>query len=93
MNIIRSSRSDTVRDAIDRDLRDQERLAHIDALVAELLDALIPDMHDLEHPDARWHPADLVDVLQDQRKSLKWELQRVSRGPVVIDQSDYLERS
>ena len=75
-----------LRDAVDRDLRDAERLDHIQTLVTNLLDALVPEMETgaLEHPDSRWHPDDLVTDLMGHLKSIHWEQQRVSRGPIVL---------
>lgn len=76
--------NDAVDRAIDRDLIDSERLKHFEHLVDAMLDALIPDAHDMSHPRARWHPTDLVDVLQGQARSIRWELDRL-RGPLVLD--------
>lgn len=70
--------------AIDRDLVDADRLQHFETLVSGLLDALLPDAHDMGHPCARWHPADLIDVLQGQAKSIRHELSRL-RGPLVLE--------
>lgn len=81
---MRSNYNAALTDAIDRDMRDQERLAHIADLVTNLLDALIPDAEALEHPDARWCPGDLIDSLQGELTSIRHELARVSSGPVVI---------
>lgn len=89
MNVITRRWNSPLGNAIDRDLRDRERLEHINQLVANLLDALIHDMGALEHPDARWCPDDLVDVLLGQRKSIGFELQRVSRGQTVIGPDDW----
>ena len=73
--------------AIDRDIRDEERLEHIGALVAGWLDALAPDAHDMEHPKAKWHPEDLLVDLVGHARSIADELERL-RGPTVIDE-DY----
>ena len=70
--------------AIDRDLRDAERLDFIANLVANMLDALIPDAHDLEHPNARWNPDDLIVDLRSHAKNIAFERQRLA-GPVVIE--------
>ena len=74
--------------AIDRDIRDEERLTHIAALVAGWLDALAPDAHDMEHPDAKWHPEDLLVDLMGHSKNIEGELERL-KGPVVLDDEDY----
>lgn len=74
--------------AIDRDIRDTEKLTHIRALVTQWLDALAPDAADAEHPDARWHPEDLLVDLMGHRKNIEGELERL-RGPVVLDDEDY----
>jgi hypothetical protein len=71
--------------AVDRDLVDAERLERFHDLVANLLDAVLPDAHDMSHPDARWHPDDLVDVLQGQLKSIRWEQNRLRTGPLVLE--------
>jgi hypothetical protein len=71
--------------AIDRDLRDAERLSHIAGLIGGWLDQLIPDMHDMEHPQARWHPGDLVDVLNGQLNSIRGEQARLG-GPIVVEE-------
>ena len=73
--------------AIDRDIRDEERLTHLANLVAGWLDQLIPDLAPLEHPEHRWHPGDLVDDLQGHLKSIRAEQMRM-RGPVYVDE-DY----
>ena len=79
-----NNRERALMDAIDRDLRDAERLEHIIGLTSTLLDALIPDMDPLEHPDIRWHPGDLADALADQLKSMRHELGRVRSLSVVL---------
>jgi hypothetical protein len=73
--------------AIDRDLRDAERLSHIAGLVTGWLDQLIPELEAgaIEHPRSRWHPEDLVDVLQDQLRSIRWEQGNLT-GPVVVEE-------
>lgn len=72
-------------EAIDRDLDDQERLEHLADLVAGWLDALVPELGEIRHPDASWHPGDLADDLRAHADSIKRELYRVSHGPVVMD--------
>ena len=74
--------------AIDRDIRDEERLAHIAGLVAGWLDQLAPDACDIEHPDARWHPADLIYDLQAHASNIAGELARLKSGAVVLDDED-----
>ena len=73
--------------AIDRDIRDDERLDHLHALISGWLDQLIPDLAPLEHPERRWQPADLVDDLKGHLKSIRAEQMRL-RGPTYIDE-DY----
>ena len=73
--------------AIDRDIRDEERLDHLHALISGWLDQLIPDLAPLEHPGHRWHPGDLVDDLQGHLKSIRAEQQRL-KGPLYVDE-DY----
>ena len=73
--------------AIDRDVRDTERLDHLHALISGWLDQLIPELDPLEHPLHHWHPADLADDLQGHLKSIRTEQMRM-RGPVYVDE-DY----
>lgn len=75
---------DRITDAIDRDLDDAERIEHLLSIVTNALDAVIADIPDFKHPDIRYQPVDLMDALLDAAKSLRWEQQRVSRGPVVL---------
>lgn len=75
--------------AIDRDIRDEERLAHIHALVTGCLDALAPDAADMESPVAKWHPEDLIVDLQGHALSIAHELERLRSGPPVLDDEDY----
>lgn len=74
--------------AIDRDIRDVEKLTAIHTMVARWLDELAPEAADAEHPDARWHPEDLLVDLMGHRKNIEGELERL-RGPVVLDDEDY----
>lgn len=74
-----------IADAVERDLEDADRLTHILGIVTSALDAMIPEAADLRHPDCRWQPDDLLEVLQDQAKSIRWELDRVTRGMLVLD--------
>jgi len=71
-------------DAIDRDLRDSERLAHFLKVITEALDAIARDVYPMEHPNARWHPGDLVDDLQGHIRSITSEQTRL-RGPVTLE--------
>lgn len=75
---------DRITDAVDRDLDDAERIDHLLTLVTNLMDAVIEDIADFRHPDIRYQPVDLMDALLDAAKSLRWEQQRVTRGPVVL---------
>lgn len=75
---------DRIADAVDRDLADAKRLERIQRLVTKLLDQMAKDAADLSHPDCRWQPDDLIEVLVDQAKSIRWELNRVTRGAVVL---------
>ena len=72
-------------EAIDRDLDEQQRLTYLADLVAGWLDALIPELGELRHPDARWSPGDLADDLRAHADSIRRELHRVSHGPIVMD--------
>lgn len=73
------------RDALDRDEDDRDHLDRLRALVSGWLDQLIPELHPLRHPDARWQPAELVDVLEGVLKDISGERYRVSHGPVMLD--------
>lgn len=75
--------------AIDRDIRDEERLTHIAALVANWLDALAPDAGDMESPRAKWHPEDLIVDLLGHATSIAAELERLRSGPPDVDEEDY----
>ena len=74
--------------AIDRDIRDEERLTHIHALVTGWLDALAPDSSDMEGPAAKWHPEDLIVDLQAHASNIAGELERLRSGPPVIDDDE-----
>jgi hypothetical protein len=78
-----------VQDAELRDERDAERLAKCGEICVLGLDALIPIMGRLEHPDARWSPDDLAQVLQEQLENIQHELKRVTTGPVCLDDVDF----
>lgn len=83
--VLHLTHPDAVTLAVERDIRDKQRLQYIHSLVTKLLDDLIPQAADLAHPDVRWQPDDLIEVLTDQAKSIAWELNRVSLGPVVVE--------
>lgn len=76
--------------AIDRDIRDDERLEHLANLVAGWLDQLIPELQAgaLEHPGAKWEPSDLAADLQTHLNNIRHEQENL-RGPVVLDDDDY----
>ena len=71
--------------AIDRDLRDEERLQHIHGLITKWMDELVPDCYNLEHPKRRWSPLDLMTALHEQAMSLDRE-RRHYLGPVFVDE-------
>jgi hypothetical protein len=73
--------------AIDRDLRDSTRLEAIHECIVHWLDELIPMMHPMEHPQARWQPGDLVEALREQDQSLAWERNRLT-GPLFIEEDE-----
>ena len=74
-----------IRDAVDRDLADAERLTHIQQIVTTALDALAHDCGPLRHPDAEWNPDDLLEMLSEAAIDVGHELARVSSGPVVLE--------
>ena len=76
--------------AIDRDIRDEERLEHLASLVTEWLDLLVPELKSgrLEHPDARWEPDDLAVDLQAHLNNIRHEQEKL-KGPPVLDDDDY----
>lgn len=71
--------------AIDRDLRDSERLEHFVHVIHTALDAVARDAYPLEHPHARWQPGDLIDALQGELISIRHEIHRMTTGPVVVE--------
>ena len=77
--------NDAVARAVERDMVDEERLQHFAELVTNMLDALIPDCHDMSHPDARWHPDDLIHDLKAHAQSIQHEQRRL-RGPLVLEE-------
>jgi len=74
--------------AIDRDIHDAAHLAALDALVCRWLDQLAPHAYPLGNPKIKWMPGDLVDVLREQLKNIRWEMEQL-KGPLVIEDSDY----
>lgn len=74
--------------AIDRDIRDTEKLAAIHTMIGRWLDELAPESSDCEHPDSRWHPEDLLVDLIGHSKNIEGALERL-KGPVVLDDEDY----
>jgi len=74
--------------AIDRDMRDIERLDYIEVLIAETLDKLIPDLAPLEHPRRRWSPYELHDALIEQLHSLRLERHHYTGSVMVEDDDD-----
>jgi hypothetical protein len=71
--------------AIDRDLRDTERLDHLRGVLTRTLDAIMHDAERLEHPDAQWNPEDLLIDLQDHIEHIDIERNRIGSGSVVVD--------
>lgn len=74
--------------AIDRDIRDVEKLTAIHTMVLRWLDELAPEAADAEHPDARWHPEDLIVDLMGHSKNIEGELERLRSGPPVVDDDE-----
>jgi hypothetical protein len=71
-------------EAIDRDLRDGERLDHFATVITTAMDAIAHDVHPLEHPHGKWHPTDLMNALQHQLRHVQIERGRLG-GPVVVE--------
>jgi len=74
-------------DAIDRDMRDAERLDAIEQIIVATVVMLGPDAFDLEHPHSRWTPLDLVADLAAAWGDIQRERANL-RGPVVIEDED-----
>lgn len=75
-------------DAQERDERDLNRLNTCADLVGRALDALIPILGPLEHPDARWRPDDLCMALEEQAANIAHEQKRIARQPLVLSSRD-----
>jgi hypothetical protein len=73
--------------AVDRDIRDAERLAAIDCLISQWLDELVPFLYPLEHPRIKWQPADVAEALREQLESLRAEVPHLT-GPLFIDEDE-----
>jgi hypothetical protein len=71
-----------------RDERDKGKLLVLADTVARTMDDIIPYLAPLEHPDARWRPDDLMQVLQDELANIRHELRRCCTGPIVLDSLD-----
>jgi hypothetical protein len=71
-------------DAAVRDLADLVALRELRGIVADAI-ARASRVGGIQHPDRRWSTADLVDTLQGELLNIDGELQRVLRGPVVIE--------
>jgi hypothetical protein len=67
-----------------RDLADLVALRELRGIVADAL-ARASRVGGIQHPDRRWSTADLVDTLHGELLNIDGELQRVLRGPVVIE--------
>ena len=68
-----------------RDERDAERLSWCAGALTAALDTMAVVGPHLEHPDAEWHPGELIDVLCAQLTAVQHELARLT-GPVVLDE-------
>jgi hypothetical protein len=74
--------------AVDRDIRDEERIVRVEALIATWLDELMPVLAGrLEHPAARWQPGDLLDALCEQLANARAERANLT-GPLVIEECE-----
>jgi hypothetical protein len=71
-------------DAYARDLRDADRVGVLLAMVSKWRDELAQADAPLEHPDARWQPAELLEQLDDALLDITGEADRL-RGPVVAE--------
>lgn len=67
-----------------RDLKDADTLGTLLVMVSKWRDQLADKDLRLEHPEARWQPADLLEQLDDCLTDIKGEADRL-RGPVVIE--------
>jgi hypothetical protein len=67
-----------------RDLADLCALRELRGIVSDAL-SRASRVGGIRHPDRRWSTADLVDTLHGELLNIDGELQRVLRGPVVIE--------
>lgn len=74
---------DQERDVVARDGRDIRNLEILRDVVGAWLEQ-IKDLEPLEHPDSRWHPADLRDALLGTQINLQAELDRLHRQPLLV---------
>ena len=74
-------------DAIDRDLRDAERLDAIEQIIVATVVMLGPDAFDLEHPCRRFSPLDLLADLASTWGDIQRERENY-KGALVIEDED-----
>jgi hypothetical protein len=67
-----------------RDLADLVALRELRGIVSDAI-ARASRVGGIRHPDRRWSTADLLDTLHGELLNVDAELQRVLRGPVVIE--------
>lgn len=77
-----------IREALTRDERDMARLTMCSDAIGRAMDLLLPRLENLEHPDARWHPIDLVQALTEQAENICYQREMIARQPVVLDRRD-----
>jgi hypothetical protein len=67
-----------------RDLADLCALRELRGIVANAL-SRAGRVDDIHHPERRWSAADLLEVLEGELANIDGEVQRIRRGPVVIE--------
>jgi len=74
-------------EAIDRDLRDGERLDEIEQIIVATVARLAPHAFDLEHPNRRFSPIDLLADLTAAWGDIQRERANY-RGPLVMEDEE-----
>jgi hypothetical protein len=74
-------------EAIDRDLRDGERLDEIEQIIVATVARLAPHAFDLEHPNRRFSPIDLLADLTAAWGDIQRERANY-RGPLVLEDEE-----
>lgn len=84
LNLFNPTNDDRELRAIQRNEDDAALLRSCAEIVQTAQDELISHLHPLRHPDRRWSPEDLMQVLSEQMIDIRSEQERL-RGPLVLD--------